>query len=144
MDEWRQELLTTGAIHGHHGELFKCTANIMRVLKNLFGDNAKIHTDNIIGGTKEKPLKIGEKLQSAQYESLSVWLLENTEPKTYGGFNPAYRATGLPSENENWRYSAGFYLRRTEDILHIILIARDGQIATRSYHDQWYSWKVFS
>lgn len=116
----------------------------MRVLKNLFGDHTKIHTDNLIGGTKEKPLKIGEQLQSAQDESLSVWLLENTEPNTFGAFNPAYRAISLPSQNENWRFSAGFYLRRTENVLHFILIARDGQIATRSYHGQWYSWKVFN
>lgn len=120
----------------------------MRVLKNLFGDNSKIHASNIVGGEPGKFYEINKAISSPPNQSLSVWLRDYVKTNEYVSFLIDYQTTNLPNNNATeWRYGSGWAINRFNSVLFIFLISRAGTTATRIYrydNNTWSDWRIFT
>lgn len=116
----------------------------MKILKNLFGNETKIHASNIIDGNKEFNFPIGELVTSSENRSISNWVLDKTPNNQFLFFNINSSATNLPS-GSGWNYGTGIALNRYNSLLFIILFSTDNQIAIRRYNfssQAWTNWRI--
>lgn len=116
----------------------------MRILKNLFGNNTKIHASNIINGNEDFNYLFGQLAPSGGNRSISNWALDKTPYNQFLFFTVDPSATNLPG-GSGWNYGGGLSLNRFDSLFFIILFSTNNQIAFRSYNfssQNWTSWRV--
>lgn len=115
----------------------------MRVLKNLFGNNSKIHESNIAVGNNEKQRSLINVVSSPANVDLSTWLLDYVEKDEFLHFITNSNAQNLPRTDSEWRYAFGIAGKRGGEIF-ILLMSNNGRMATKIYRSNtWTNWRIF-
>lgn len=116
----------------------------MRVLKNLFGDETKIHDSNIIIGDSDKQRELTKVVRSPENIAITDWLMDYLDKNEFMYFVTVSTNTSLPESNAGeWKYGFGIAAKRADE-LFIVLISNNGRIATRNFRSNtWTSWRVF-